>query len=197
MPIEFVVRAAPGAPAAPRNEVQWVDTPAGLRSVSEELRVADIVGLHVETALDFGTLCLIQIATSKRTYLIDPFAVGDLEFLVDVLNGPRPIKVIHNARFELRVLAAAGIALDGVVDTLEASRRARGRDALGGHSLAMVCERELGIVLDTSSQTTNWSRRPLDADQLRYAALDAEVLLGIYERFAADHVAAPPEAQDA
>ncbi len=191
MPLEFLVRAAPGAPATPHNEVQWVDTPAGLRAVAEELRRADVVGLDVETALDFGTLCLVQIATRQRTYLIDPFAVGDLNPLVDVLNGVQPVKVIHNARFERRVLAAIGIALDGVFDTLEASRSTRGVDALGGHSLAMVCERELGIVLDKSEQTSNWSRRPLGADQLLYAALDAEVLLALHERFAARAVAAP------
>jgi ATP-dependent Lhr-like helicase len=184
MPIEFAVRAIPGAAATPRNEVQWIDTPAALRAASDELRTADVVGLDVETALDFGTLCLVQIATRSRTYLIDPFATADLKPLTDVLNGPRPIKVIHNARFERRVLAAVGLPIDGVFDTLEASRRARGMDALGGHSLAMVCEREreLGIVLDKSAQTSNWSRRPLDVDQLRYAALDAEVLLLLYDR---------------
>lgn len=191
MTLEFAVPAAPGEAATPRNEVQWIDTPAGLRAVSEELRTVDVVGLNVETALDFGTLCLVQIATRARTYLIDPFAVGDLTPLIDVMNGVRPTKVIHNARFERRVLAAVGIAIDGVFDTLEASRRARGSDALGGHSLAMVCERELGIVLDKSSQTSNWSRRPLDADQLRYAALDAEVLLALHARFKDVGVAAP------
>lgn len=172
------------APATPRNEVQWIDTPTALRVASEELRAADVVGLDVETALDFGTLCLIQIATRKRTYLIDPFAVGGLTPLIDVMSGTGPTKVIHNARFERRVLATVGIALDRVFDTLHASRRARGTDILGGHSLAMVCERELGIVLDKSSQTSNWSRRPLDGDQLRYAALDAEVLLALHERLA-------------
>lgn len=185
LPLEFVVRTAPGAPATPRNEVQWVDTPAGLRAVSEELRAADVVGLDVETALDFGTLSLLQIATRTRTFLIDPFAVGDLKPIIDVLSGRRPLKVIHNARFERRVLAGIGIALDGVYDTLEASRRLRGNDALGGHSLAMVCERELSIALDKSSQTSNWSRRPLHGDQLRYAALDAEILLRLYDRFTA------------
>jgi ribonuclease D len=90
------------------------------------------------------------------------------------------------------VLAAVGIALDGVFDTLEASRRARGTDALGGHSLAMVCERELGVVLDKAPQVSNWSRRPLDPEQLRYAALDAEILLTLYERLAgSSEVAAP------
>ena len=191
MTLEFAVPAAPGEAATPRNEVQWIDTPAGLRAVSEELRTVDVVGLDVETALDFGTLCLVQIATRARTYLIDPFAVGDLTPLFDVMNGALPTKVIHNARFERRVLAAVGIAIDGVFDTLEASRRARGADALGGHSLSMVCERELGIVLDKSSQTSNWSRRPLDADQLRYAALDAELLLALHERFKDVGVAAP------
>lgn len=185
MPLEFLARPVAGAPATPRNEVQWVDTPAALRAVGEELRACAVIGLDIETALDFGTLCLLQIATQRRTYLIDPFAVGDLNPLIHVLNGARPLKVIHNAQFERRVLAAVGIALDGVFDTLEASRRARGVDALGGHSLAVVCERELGISLDKSSQTSNWSRRPLDSDQLRYAALDAEVLLSVYERLVA------------
>ncbi|WP_437915110.1 DEAD/DEAH box helicase [Sorangium sp. So ce302] len=183
LPLELAVRVAPGAAAALKNDVQWVDTPAALRAVSQDLRAADIVGLDVETALDFSTLCLVQIATRNRTFLIDPLAVGDLKPIVDILSGSVPVKVIHNARFERRVLARIGIALDGVFDTLEASRRARGTDALGGHSLAVVCERELGIVLDKTSQTSNWSRRPLDVDQLKYAALDAEVLLALYERF--------------
>src|SRR5262249_39700380 len=181
MPLAFVVRPTPETLAGPRNEVQWIDTPAALRAVSGELRAADVVGLDVETALDFGTLCLLQIATRNRTFLIDPFAVGDLKPIVDVLSGTRPVKVIHNARFERRVLAGIGIALDGIFDTLEASRQARGADVLGGHSLAMVCERELGFTLDKSSQTSNWSRRPLDPDQLRYAAVDAEVLLALYD----------------
>ena len=117
--------------------------------------------------------------------MIDPFAVGSLDPIRDVLTGQAPMKVIHNARFEQRVLAAVGIELGGVFDTLEASRRARGRDALGGHGLAMVCERELGFTLDKGEQTSNWSRRPLDAEQLRYAALDAEVLLALHAKLVA------------
>jgi ATP-dependent helicase Lhr and Lhr-like helicase len=184
LPLELAPRHDPGTTAAPKNAVQWVDTPAALRVVSEELCAADVVGLDVETALDFGTLCLLQIATRQRTFLVDPLAVGDLKPIIDVLSGTTPVKVIHNARFERRVLANIGIVLDGIFDTLEASRRAHGPDVLGGHSLAMVCERELGISLDKTSQTSNWSRRPLDAAQLNYAALDAEVLLALYERFA-------------
>lgn len=183
LPVALAPRPVQGVAAAPKNDVQCMDTPAALRGVCEELRAADVVGLDVETALDFGTLCLVQVATRTRTFLIERLAVGDLKPNVDVLRGPVSLKVIHNARFERRVLPAIGIAFDGVFDTLEVLRCARGTEALGGHSLAMVCERELGIVLDKASQTANWSRRPLDADQLNYSALDAEVLLALRERF--------------
>ena len=180
--LEFKIAEPAGHAAAPKNDTEWIDTPAALRAVAELLASEMVIGLDVETALDFGTLCLVQVATAKRTFLIDPFAVGDLSPLATIFKAERPAKVIHNARFERRVLARVGVELAGVVDTLEFSRRVRGREALGGHSLAMVCERELGVSLDKGAQTSNWGRRPLSPEQLRYAALDAEILLSVYRK---------------
>jgi ribonuclease D len=92
------------------------------------------------------------------------------------------INVADHATFERRVLARVGLGLEGVVDTLAESKRVRGKDAFGGHRLAVVCERELGVRLHKGVQTSNWGCRSLDAEQLRYAALDAEVLLRLRER---------------
>jgi ribonuclease D len=69
--------------------------------------------------------------------------------------------------------------LDGVVDTLALSRKARGK-VEGGHGLKAVCARELGVELDKGEQTSNWARRPLSERQRAYAAVDAEVLLAVY-----------------
>jgi len=71
------------------------------------------------------------------------------------------------------------LVLRGVFDTMEESKRLRGAEVLGGHSLAAVCERELGLAIDKAQQTSDWSRRPLEPEQIRYAALDAEVLLAL------------------
>lgn len=181
--IELRLRTPSGEATAPKNPIEWVDTPAALRALADQLAGVDVVGLDVETTLDFGTLCLVQIATRTRNYLIDPFAVGELAPLEKVMNAPRPRKVIHNARFERRMLARVGLGLQGVIDTLEVSRKIRGVEVLGGHSLGMVCERELRITLDKSQQTSNWSHRPLEASQLSYAAVDAEVLLRLHDQF--------------
>jgi ribonuclease D len=107
------------------------------------------------------------------------------------LAGAQPVKAVHNARLIRRVLATVGLVLDGTFDTIDESMRLRGKEAPGGHRLAAVCEREIQASLDESQQTSNWSRRPLDPGKLRYAALDAEVLLRLYERFARDSGAQP------
>ena len=92
------------------------------------------------------------------------------------------IKVIHNARFERRILAKAGLEIAAVFDTLDASRRNHGRDVLGGHSLAAVVERELNLCLNKGEQTSNWTRRPLSPEQIAYAAADVEVLIELETR---------------
>jgi ATP-dependent Lhr-like helicase len=103
--------------------------------------------------------------------------------LADVFADPAVIKVIHNATFERSVLGRHGIAIEGVVDTLKVSRRLRGMKLEGGHSLKSVCARELGVMLDKTEQVSDWSRRPLSERQVAYAALDAEVLLRLFEHF--------------
>jgi len=94
-----------------------------------------------------------------------------------VLGSRQIIKVIHNAKFERRILAKEGLEIAAVFDTLEASRNHHGRDVLGGHSLGAVVARELELHLDKSEQTSNWTCRPLSPEQLAYAAADVEVLL--------------------
>jgi len=58
--LDLPVVQRPTGTASPRNEIQWIDTPAALRSVLAELVAEEVVGLDVETALDFGTLCVTQ-----------------------------------------------------------------------------------------------------------------------------------------
>jgi ribonuclease D len=92
----------------------------------------------------------------------------DLEYLAEVpradLNGR---------------VNEVNMTLGGVVDTMKVSQGRR-PTAPEGHSLAAVVERELGVWLDKTQQTSDWRRRPLTEEQVRYAALDAEVLLDVY-----------------
>ncbi|MCL2626228.1 MAG: hypothetical protein FWD46_05380 [Cystobacterineae bacterium] len=161
----------------------WIEEPAALEAMCLKLHMETFVGLDVETTLTTQRMCLMQLATPGATYMVDALALPSLSPLAGFLDSRETKKLIHNAPFETRVLAACGLSLAGVVDTLSLSRRLRGRHILGGHSLSVVCERELGKGLDKTEQTSNWQRRPLSKSQITYAALDAEVLLKLWEIF--------------
>ena len=166
----------------PRNPISWVDSAAGLARLVELLAAEPVIALDVETALDFSSLCLVQIGTRTRTWIIDALRIPDLGPLAAVLASRSIIKVIHNAKFERRILAKEGLEIAAVFDTCEASRRKCGRDALGGHTLAAVVARELELHLDKGAQTSNWARRPLSPEQLAYAAADVAVLIELDAR---------------
>ena len=172
--------------AKPVNPILVVTKADELVAVGEYLAKQPYVGLDVETALPDQTICLVQISTLRETWVIDAVQVEDLSPLHEVFASPGVIKIIHNASFERRALRTRGLELVNVFDTLSASRRRRGPQIDGGHGLAAVCERELGFVLDKSEQTSDWRRRPLHDRQIQYAALDAEILISLYEWFQLD-----------
>jgi ATP-dependent helicase Lhr and Lhr-like helicase len=161
----------------PERAIVWVRSEGELQDAVRQLASEACIGVDVETTLASRTLCLLQIAAAQRTFLVDPFEVADLSPLEKILASEAPTKLIHNAAFEREVLGRVGLELRGVVDTMEESRRRRGEDAEGGHSLQKVCERELARFLSKRQQTSNWARRPLSERQVAYAALDAELLL--------------------
>ncbi len=169
---------------APKKPVRMITNSTALEELAEDMLGQDAVGLDVETTLSCEPdLCLAQFALPEYDAVIDPFELDTLEPLREILERVRPVKIIHNAPFERSVLGRLGFRIDGVYDTLSVSRSLRGRRVEGGNSLGAVCRRELGIGLNKILQRSDWARRPLSREQLKYAAMDAEVLLELYSRF--------------
>lgn len=63
--------------------------------------------------------------------------------------------------------------------------------------LKAVSEAWLGTTIDKTEQCSNWDRRPLSASQLKYAAIDAAVLLDIAQSMGGSDGMFPSEKEDA
>lgn len=172
--------------ARPENPIRYIESQDALAALCRELLQEERLGVDVETTLFDRELCTIQFATSRFNAVIDARAIDDLAPVADVLEATSVVKIIHNASFECSVFRKLSIAIKNVFDTLSTSRELRGRRVAGGHSLGVVCERELGKSLDKAEQTSDWTRRPLSPHQLDYAAMDAEVLLALHDRFTSE-----------
>jgi len=115
---------------------------------------------------------LLQIRRKGAgTALIDPIAVTRFDALSDALSGTEWI--LHAATQDLPCLAELGLVPDALFDT-ELAGRLLGRERVG---LSALMESELGAHLEKGHGATDWSQRPLTAAQLRYAALDVELLI--------------------
>jgi len=164
-----------------------------LRKAVELLSTHQVIGLDTETTeLDpyYGRLRLIQLATPSGVHVVDvdAFRNGDLkqntalQSLRDLLAAPRPIKILHNAKFDAKFIKhTLGTDLGGIFDTLLASQLLGAGDIEERHGLEAVASRYLGEAVDKTERLSNWDLE-LTESQLEYAARDAAVLLPLREK---------------
>lgn len=176
------MRVSPVPPPATR-----VESVAALAALLCRTEAEPLVGLDTETTgLDphRDRLRTLQIATVTDAWVIDTWAVGELEpvrrwLAARAVAGHRTL--LHNAKFDINMLrAAAGgapihpLAISDLL--LWSLLLGCGRPVPGGHGLAAVADRWLSLSLAKDQQRADWTG-PLTAEQVAYAARDAWVLL--------------------
>ena len=116
---------------------------------------------------------LIQLSTRRETAIIDPLAVHDVAALGEALGDPEVEVVFHDADYDLRILDRDyRMRAQRLFDTRVAAQLL-GEKSIG---LAALLEKYLEVKLDKKHQRADWSRRPLPAEMLDYAAQDTRHL---------------------
>lgn len=170
----------------PHRRIRWIDGQNEFENLCRELLSEKVIGFDCETKLDCKTWCLAQFSNHRWTAIVDMLTVRDKNPVRWLTENTNLVKVIHNSSFERNLLKHHNIGLTRVFDTLTHSRILRGRKIENGHNLSAVTKRELGFSLHKIHWRSDWIQRPLPADQFYYAALDAEVLIDLYDIFIRD-----------
>jgi ribonuclease D len=125
-------------------------------------------------------LCLVQVASPKGFYLIDPLTIPDLSLFLQLLEDERILKITHAGENDYRLLNNLfGTIPKNIFDTQLAG-------GFIGHgypaSYGKLVEKELNVVLDKGYAATDWETRPLKKKQLDYALSDVLHLYDLYQR---------------
>jgi len=125
-------------------------------------------------------LCLVQLGIDAHQYCIDVLAIEDLSLLIDLFADERILKLFHAARQDMEVIyQTLNVLPKPIFDTQLASAFCGG-DMQQGYG-AMVLERT-GIELPKTQSRTDWTRRPLSAEQIEYAGDDVAHLNELYQQ---------------
>jgi len=169
---------------------EWLDSPAAfeaaLASLDAGSRASDDlarVGLDTEfmrVNTFYPELALVQLGRPNEVaWLIDPKPCAPLDALGALLRSPACVKIMHSASEDLVALAPISQApLAALFDTQIAAAFAGLGAGLGYQKLVAL---ELGIDIEKGETRSDWLRRPLSADQLRYAAIDVLHLPALHD----------------
>jgi ribonuclease D len=132
----------------------------------------------------YPKLCLIQVSDGSAADCVDVLALPQPKALLEVLDDPKIVSVLHAASQDNEIL----VQLNGrvpapIFDTQIAATLLGIGDQIG---YAGLVEKRLGLVVDKSLTRTDWSRRPLKANEIAYAADDVRHLAQMYPALRAE-----------
>ena len=166
---------------------EFVEDGQQLAEVLKPLQSCQAIAVDTETTgLDplKDRIRLVQIAAPNQpVIIIDLFKVAKetLSPLRELLQGT-PIKVLQNAKFDLKFLQQAGLPMAGkLFDTMIAAQLLDAGVRSHGYNLAELVKVYLGEELSKEQQRSDWSNPSLSSEQLEYAARDAAILLRLRE----------------
>ncbi len=164
--------------------MQPITTTEDLAALCDRLKEAEFVTVDTEFLRDntyYPKLCLVQVADDNEAHCIDPLAEGmDLEPLFDLFRNENVLKVMHACRQDMEIFFLLMNDLPKpIFDTQIAAMVCGFGDSVGYETLVTKITK---AQLDKSARYTDWSKRPLSDQQLKYAIGDVTHLRKIYRR---------------
>jgi len=159
----------------------FVDRDDQLRELCARLAQAEWLTVDTEFLRErtyYPQLCLIQVASADVVACIDPQKIPDLNPLIALFADPRILKVFHAARQDMELFWHSHHQLPAPLFDTQIAAPLLGYPEQMGYA-SLVKER-LGVDIDKSETRTDWSRRPLAASQLDYAAADVRYLAELF-----------------
>ncbi len=162
--------------------IQYINRPEQLPKLCEQIQQVSWIALDTEFLREktyYPKFCLLQIATLDWVACVDPIALPDLSTLFEAIYNPAIVKVFHSCRQDLEIFfQITGKLPEPIFDTQIAAPLLGFQDNPG---YAMLVSSLLNVNLTKAHTRADWSKRPLNADEIDYAADDVIYLCQIYQ----------------
>ncbi|EEP82014.1 conserved hypothetical protein [Uncinocarpus reesii 1704] len=161
----------------------FVNTMEGVQAMLKELKCAKEIGIdleHHDTHSYYGLVCLMQISTRDKDWIVDTLLPWreELQILNEVFANPQIVKVLHGSSMDVIWLQRdLGLYLVGLFDTYHAAAALH----YPKKSLKFLLDKFVNFQAEKKYQIADWRVRPLLPGMFDYARSDTHYLLYIYD----------------
>jgi ribonuclease D len=174
---------------ASSSDPAWIATPDALRNLASDLKRQACIAVDTEANSLHAfreQVCLIQLSTAKKDYLLDPLTLQDLSILKPIFSDAKIEKIFHAADYDLMGLKRDfGIIVNSLFDTMQAARML-GYQQVG---LEAMLGEKFNVTINKRYQKVDWAHRPLPPEWLDYASQDSHHLIALRDVLKAELLA--------
>ncbi|HAM98419.1 MAG TPA: 3'-5' exonuclease [Marinilabiliales bacterium] len=166
------------------GEIIVMDFARDVKKIAPFLKKQKVLGFDTETKPNFAKgkknqVALLQLATEKSAFIFRINKMGLPPELMEVLSDPKIVKVGVAIKDDIKALKNIhSFEPSGFVEIQEKVKDFQ----IESFSLKKLSGLLLGFRISKAQQTSNWEADQLTEAQIKYAATDAWVSLGIYNR---------------
>jgi ribonuclease D len=163
--------------------IEYVDDQQKLQNCEKHLSKTPAFSFDLEfdnNHFSYGiTLCLIQISTADRCFVIDTLQPLDLSDLFRVFENKSILKICFSPDQDLKLLRSLNCRPQNIFDVAVAGKLLN-EPASG---LGAILESRLQVSVNKKFQKSNWGKRPLSEEQIKYSSDDVIHLIRLKEVF--------------
>jgi ribonuclease D len=164
------------------KSIQYVNTAEHLTALCGDIQKAPWLALDTEFLREktyYPRFCLLQIATPDWVACVDPIVLPELNDLFDAICNPAIVKVFHSCHQDLEIFYQLTGKVPGPIFDTQVAAPLLGYQDNPGY--AMLVSSLLNINLNKAHTRADWSKRPLNEEEIQYAADDVIYLCQIYQ----------------
>ena len=165
-----------------KKKVLYVSKKKQLLELDFELDKLSLFGLDTEfdwRSTYFPILSMVQISTFDKIFLVDCLQTNPNEILKKHLENKEILKIFHSARSDATVLSNCVNAQTSNVFDIQVAEKLISNSQIEAYG--KIVDKYYGIKLQKSETNSNWLKRPLSENQIRYAKEDVNYLIEIYK----------------
>ncbi|MEA3352447.1 MAG: 3'-5' exonuclease [Campylobacterota bacterium] len=168
--------------------IEIINTSEQLEAAMNSIELSPFIGFDTEQKPTFKKgqtskgVCLIQLATRSKCYLIQNKQIKNIKPLIELLENDKVIKIGTGLKGDNEALFKQfNLRLRSTIDLENLFKKLSSKNQIGAKKAALIILNE-NLQKSKNISRSNWENKELSIGQIKYATEDAAVVYDVMDK---------------